>query len=80
MVERDALAGLAFVDERPGEGVMLHRRYRFEPQDHGFDPGDQPVDRGTGKSAGTIVAIDDARGIIDLKRVPGRPTGRTPWP
>jgi uncharacterized protein len=68
VTERDALAGLEFLDERPGDGVMLHRRYRFEPQDHGFDPGDQPVDRDTGKSAGTIVAIDDARGTIELKR------------
>jgi hypothetical protein len=37
--ERDALAGLAFVDQFEGEGVMLHRRYRFQPQDHGFDQG-----------------------------------------
>ena len=47
---------------------MLHRRYRFEPQDHAFDPGDQPIDRDSGNSAGTIVAIDDARGTIELKR------------
>ncbi len=68
VTERDALAGLEFVDEKPGEGVMLHRRYRFEPQDHGFDPGDQPIDRATGKGAGTIVVVDDARGIVELKR------------
>ncbi len=66
--ERDALAGLAFDEAWDGVGVMVHRRYRFEPQDHGFHPGDQPIDRGTGKSAGTIVAIDDVRGRIELKR------------
>ena len=47
---------------------MLHRRYRFEPQDHGFDPGDGPIDRDSGKGAGTIVSIDDVRGTIELKR------------
>ena len=47
---------------------MLHRRYRFQPQDHGFDPGDEAFATGTGKSAGTIVALDDVAGIIELKR------------
>ena len=66
--ERDALAGLEFVEEFPGEGVMLHRRYRFQPQDHNFDPGDDAFATGTGKSIGTIVSIDDAGGMIELKR------------
>ena len=80
--ERDALAGLDFVDQFEGEGVMLHRRYRFQPQDHGFDPGDEAFATGTGKAAGTIVAIDDAAGLIELKRsrsirlaAPGGPDG-----
>jgi uncharacterized protein len=68
VTERDALAGLTFADEWSGDGVMIHRRYRFEPQDHGFDPGDQPIDRDTGKGAGTIVSIDDANGTIELRR------------
>ena len=42
---------------------MLHRRYRFQPQDHGFDPGDEAFATGTGKMAGTIVSIDDVAGI-----------------
>lgn len=66
--ERDALAGLAFEGEFEGDGLMRHRRYRFEPQDHGFHVGDQPLDKETGRGAGTIVAIDDVRGIVDLKR------------
>ena len=68
VIERDALAGLGFVDEFDGQGVMLHRRYRFEPQDHGFDPGDGVFATGTGSAAGTIVSIDDAAGLIELKR------------
>ena len=62
VIERDALAGLVFVDEFEGEGVMRHRRYRFEPQDHGFDPGDEVFANETGKATGTIVSIDDAAG------------------
>ncbi len=66
--ERDALAGLRFVETWDGVGVMVHRRYTFEPQDHGFHPGDAPIDRTSGASAGTIVAIDDVAGSIELKR------------
>ncbi len=66
--ERDALAGLTFVEEFPGEGVMIHRRYRFQPQDHNFDPGDEAFATGSGKATGTVVAIDDAAGMIELKR------------
>ena len=66
--ERDALAGLVFVEEFDGEGVMRQRRYRFEPQDHHFHAGDEAYDKATGKSSGTIVAIDDVGGIIQLKR------------
>jgi RecB family nuclease, putative, TM0106 family len=73
--ERDALAGLTFIDEFDGAGVMRHRRYRFEPQDHGFHDGDQPIDKETGKSAGTIVHIEDVDGIIELKR-----SRNSPWP
>jgi uncharacterized protein len=68
VLERDALAGLVFVDEFDGQGVMLHRSYRFEPQDHGFDPGDAVYATGTGNAAGTIVSIDDVAGLIELKR------------
>ena len=66
--ERDALAGLTPIESFDGEGVMRHRRYRFEPQDHPFDPGDEAFDTETGKATGTIVAIDDVEGIVELKR------------
>ena len=66
--ERDALAGLIFVEQFEGEGVMRHRRYRFQPQDHNFDPGDEAFATETGKATGRIVSIDDAGGLIELKR------------
>ncbi|MEO8571984.1 MAG: TM0106 family RecB-like putative nuclease [Chloroflexota bacterium] len=68
VTDREALAGLSFVDEFDGVGVMHHRRYRFEPQDHGFRVGEAATDKATGKSAGTIVRLDDAGGIVELKR------------
>ncbi len=68
VTDREALAGLSFLEEFEGHGVMRHRRYRFEPQDHGFHVGDGATDKGTGKGAGTIVSLDDAAGIVVLKR------------
>jgi uncharacterized protein len=44
--------------------------YRYPGQEHKFDPGDTPIDPATGKSAGDIVAIDDARGLLRMKRGP----------
>ncbi|HSO29473.1 MAG TPA: TM0106 family RecB-like putative nuclease, partial [Candidatus Sulfomarinibacteraceae bacterium] len=64
--ERDALAGLDFVEDLPPLGKRPVRRYRFEPQDHPFKPGDKTVDWRTGGSAGEVVGLDDARGTIDL--------------
>ena len=42
---------------------------RFPPQEHKLGPG-QAHDPATGKSAGEILAIDDAEGILWLKRGP----------
>lgn len=69
--ERDAIGGLSFVADVRTEGRSLVRRYRFEPQDHGFHVSDKPLDKKTGAGAGTIVALDDAAGTIELKRGEG---------
>ena len=66
--ERDAIGGLTYVGDVRNEGRSLVRRYRFEPQDHGFHVGDKPIDKETGAGAGTIVALDDTLGLIELKR------------
>ena len=66
--DRATLGGLTY------EGVVdrvrqsLVHRYRFSPQDHDFRDGDRPDDPATGAFAGTVVAIDDVRGTIDLMR------------
>ncbi len=69
--ERDALSGLEFVREVGREARSTIRRYRFEPQDHPFGPGDSAFDAADGKQAGTVVAVDDVSGTIDLKRGDG---------
>lgn len=43
--------------------------YRFPPQEHKLDPGDTVHDRT--RQAGEIVSIDDANGIVRIKRGPG---------
>jgi len=69
--ERDALAGLEFMHEVGREAKSTIRRYRFEPQDHPFGPGDSAFDTADGRQAGTVVAVDDLSGTIDLKRGDG---------
>ena len=49
---------------------MVHR-YAFDAaQEYKLGVGDTPCDPRTGKSCGTIVALDDAAGTLELKRGP----------
>src|SRR2546427_963009 len=48
----------------------LEHGFRFPAQQHKLAPGDAPVDPATGKSAGTIVALDEAAGVLVLRRGP----------
>ena len=67
--DTEAIAGLEY------EGVVgkcaqsLVHRYRFDPgQEHKIGEGDKPEDPVTGKPAGTVMFLDNARGLINLKR------------
>lgn len=44
--------------------------YSFPSQEHKFDPGDRAYDAQNGEDAGEIVTIDDAAGILTLRRGP----------
>jgi uncharacterized protein len=66
--DRECIGGLYFVHEVPGEGNTTICEYAFEPQDHKFTIGHEPVDPATTKKAGEIVDLDDARGVIVLLR------------
>src|SRR5207245_2752113 len=67
--EPEALAGLDYVGV---VGYVKRRqihRYRFDrAQDHKFKVGDKPLDHGTQRGVGDVVAIDDLEGTIDLLR------------
>jgi AAA domain/RNase_H superfamily len=71
----DAIGGLEYVRDVAARGRGLVRRYSFEPQDHKFKVGNEPLDPTVGdygEPAGTIVAIDDVKGWVDLLRGPSR--------
>lgn len=73
----DAIGGLVRVDEVGRERRSVVVRYRFPPQDHRFAPGDVVWAPRTGsrpaEGAGTVVAVDDVAGTIDLRRPADRP-------
>jgi uncharacterized protein len=48
----------------------LCHRFHFPAQQHKLAPGDMPVDPQTGKSAGTIEELDEATGVLVLRRGP----------
>ncbi|MFI5255355.1 MAG: DEAD/DEAH box helicase, partial [Candidatus Limnocylindrales bacterium] len=66
--DREALGGLEFI----GRGEKIKQswvlRYRYPPQDHKFDPGDQPWDPVHEAGAGVIHDIDDNKGTVELLR------------
>ena len=49
-------------------GTSLDHRFRFPVQQHKLAPGDTPVDPATGRSAGTLEELDDAAGVLVLRR------------
>ncbi len=65
----DAIGELRFDREVGTVDQSILYRYRHDPeQEHKFHEGDAPYDPATGKSAGTVWAVDPAAGTIDLKR------------
>src|SRR5262249_40534004 len=53
-------------------------RLSFPSQHHKLSPGDTPTDPATGKSAGTIQSLDDASGVLVLRRGPRLATVQLP--
>ena len=66
IAEPDALGGLTGGDVVAEAKKSVVRRFFFPPQEHRFAPGDTAHDSVTDKGW-TVVAIDDALGVIDLK-------------
>ena len=74
--EPDAIGELTFEeswpDPRPRARSTIYR-FRFPVQDHAIREGDRPRDPETDEAAGEVVRIDDAEGLIDLRRGNGQP-------
>jgi len=70
IADSECLGGLAPDPNTPDEPVKksVIVTYTFPPQEHKLDPGDAVHDRAN--SAGTIESIDDAKGIVRLRRGP----------
>ena len=68
IAETDALAGLEYAGEVAQEKRSIVHRYRFPPQEHDIDPGTTVIDPATRRSPGTVVAVDNRAGTIDLRR------------
>ncbi|HEU0244165.1 MAG TPA: TM0106 family RecB-like putative nuclease [Candidatus Limnocylindrales bacterium] len=68
--EREAISGLRVIGDPRPEKKSLVWSLGFPPQEHKIEPGAEVTDPATGKGAGEIVAIDDVRGILELKRGP----------
>jgi predicted RecB family nuclease len=68
--DSEALGRLEPVGAPRAAKKSLDYRLRFPAQQHKLGPGDTPVDPATGKSAGTIEALDDGTGVLVLRRGP----------
>ncbi len=66
--DKNALACLKYVGPIGQVKRSIVHRYSFPSQDHSIDRALQVHDRKTRASAGTVVAIDDLNGTIDIKR------------
>jgi len=69
--DSECIGGLEVADDVPPVTEKKSKifTYRFPGQEHKFDPGDDAWER-TNNRAGEIVSIDDAKGIVALKRGP----------
>jgi uncharacterized protein len=66
--DKNAVGGLSYVGPVGQVKKSIVHRYSFPAQDHSIDRALQVHDPKTQASAGTVVAIDDLNGTIDIKR------------
>ncbi len=69
--DRECIGGLELVRKVRDEKQSTVYEYEFDAQDHKFSVGAKPIDPASGRPAGLVVFVDDAAGIIHLKRGPG---------
>jgi uncharacterized protein len=74
---RTAIAGLTYEGPLVDVARSTVHRYRFPPQDQAVDRAREVHDKETRSPAGTVVLVDEAEGILDLKRAK---TSKVPHP
>jgi uncharacterized protein len=70
VVEREPIGRLQFVGRVGESGRSVVYRYRFPEQEHAIEVGTGVRDPATGKSPGSVVALDPAASTLDLRRGP----------
>jgi uncharacterized protein len=68
--EREPIGGLELIDRVGETARSTVYRYRFPEQEHAIEVGTDVRDPATNRSPGSVVAIDEAAGTLDLKRGP----------
>jgi uncharacterized protein len=67
--DSDAIAGLEWNGAEPVPAARsLEYTFRFPPQQHDFEPGDQAFEPTEEKKSWTVCAVDNALGTITLRR------------
>lgn len=68
--DNDCIAALMLDERVPPVSDKLAKifTYRFPPQEHKFAPGDLAFDARNGRKTGEIAAINDAAGVLKLRR------------
>lgn len=66
--DRNAVGALEYVGEVGKVKRSTIHQYRFVPQEHGLAVGMSPHDPATGEPAGEVIAIDDVKSTIELRR------------
>jgi len=72
IAEREPIGGLTLVECLGPVARSKVYRYRFPEQEHAIDVGTEVCDPATGRSPGSVVALDEAAGTLDLARGPKR--------
>jgi predicted RecB family nuclease len=70
IAEREPIGGLSPVECLGPSARSIVYRYRFPEQEHAIDVGTEVCDPATGRSPGSVVALDAAAGTLDLRRGP----------
>ena len=70
IAEREPIGGLRLVERVGQVARSTVYRYSYPEQEHAIEVGTEVCDPATGRSPGSVVAVDDAAGTLDLRRGP----------